>query len=231
MAYESTEAAEFRQSLLTTPSERRDVEYKASMRFANNDRFSLNLIKQIQGVANTDGGWIVIGLVQTEDNNFIPDPSHTDDVCASYEITALSQQVNSRVHRGQQVDLTVYFESHPETGLRYPVIRVKEFERTPYVCRSDVQAVDTGERILRNGAVYIRRPGAETSEVANPSDWNELIARCVRRRRDEFLSEFRDLFGRMTSAEVPETPPDQGLAEWTEEARRGAFDGPQESSG
>lgn len=226
MAYEAAGAADFRQRLLTAPGERRDVDYKSSMPFASNDQFSLNLIRHIQGMANADGGWIVIGLTQTDENKFIPDPHHSEDVCGSYEPTQLAQRVNSRLARGQQIDLTVYFELHPETELRYPVIRVQGFERTPHICRSDVDATDTRERVLRQGAVYIRRPSAETSEVSTASDWEELIARCVQRRRDDFLAEFRDLFDRMTSTGAPLPPPNQALLEWTEQGRRAAFEAP-----
>ena len=80
MAYEPAEETAFRQRLLTAPGEHRDVDYKASVKFGNNDRFSLNLIRHIQGMANTGGGWIVIGLTQTDENSFIPDPHHSEEV-------------------------------------------------------------------------------------------------------------------------------------------------------
>ena len=80
MAYEPAGAAEFRQRLLTAPGERREVDYKSSMPFGNDDEFSLKLMKHIQGFANADGGWIVIGLIQTKENDFIPDPAHREEI-------------------------------------------------------------------------------------------------------------------------------------------------------
>ena len=62
-----------RQSLLTSPpGERRDVEYKASVRFAPDSEFGLKLVKHILGMANIGGGWIVIGH---EDGSLRPDRS------------------------------------------------------------------------------------------------------------------------------------------------------------
>ena len=193
MVYEPANAVAFRQRLLTNPGERQDVDYKSSMAFTTNDSFSLNLIRHIQGMANADGGWLVIGFNGTPPTR---DSNHTESVCSSYDPTEVSTRVNSSVTRGQRIRLTVYFEAHPETGARHPLIRVEGFVRLPYVCRSDREATDTGERILRQGAVYLRRPSAETSEVSTPKDWEDLINHCVRLRRDEFLTEFRELFER-----------------------------------
>ena len=143
------------------------------MPFGGVDSFSLKLVRHIQGMANAGGGWLVIGYSELDNRGLAPDPAHTDAVCASYDPTAISQQVNSSVARGQQVRMTVYVEVHTDTGLRHPVIQVEGFERIPYVCRSDRPASDTGEQILRQGDVYIRRPGAETSRVSTPQDWED----------------------------------------------------------
>ncbi|MFQ5860601.1 MAG: hypothetical protein ACE5IG_03515, partial [Dehalococcoidia bacterium] len=127
--------------------------------------------------------------------------------------------------RGQRVRVTVYFEVHPDTGLRYPIIQVEGFERLPCISRSDRAASDTREQILRQGAVYIRRPGAETAPVSTPQDWEDLINRCVRLRRDEFLTEFRELFERMTSPAQPSSSAAEELSGWMEEMRDRAFKG------
>ena len=227
MSYEPARAAAFRQRLLTHPGERQDVDYKASMAFRVHDSFSLKLVRHIQGMANAGGGWLVIGYLET-DSGLLPDPAHTDAICASYDPTTLSHQIDSSVARGQQVRVTVYVEVHPDTGLRHPVIQVEGFERNPYVCRSDKSASDTGEQILRQNEVYIRRPGAETSRVSTPLDWEDLISRCVRLRRDEFITEFRELFERMTSPSPPSPPAVQELSAWMDLMRDRAVEDARE---
>lgn len=213
MTYEPSEAVAFRQRLLTSPGERGEVDYKSSVRFNGDDSHTLNLIRHIQGMANRDGGWLVIGFNSTPPK---PDPRHTDDVCSSYDPTTISKRVDSSIARGQRIRVSVYFEPHPETGARYPLIRVEGFERLPYICRSEQKATDTGKCILRQGAVYMRRPGAETSEVSTPEDWEDLINRCVRLRRDEFISEFRELFDRMTRPPPPSPSTIEELPKWME---------------
>lgn len=217
MVYEPAEEATFRQRLLTHPGERQEVDYKASKAFAGDDGFSLKLIRHIQGLANVGGGWLVIGYADTKPPT--PDPAHSDLTCESYDPTRLSQAANSCVEKGQQLRVAVHFELHPSTGLRYPIIQVRGFERLPFVCRSNKVATDGGAEILRQGTVYIRRPGAETAAVTKPEDWEDLINRCVRLRRDELLVEFRELFERMTSPPQPRGSAREDLQNFMEEMR------------
>lgn len=213
----------FRQRLLLSPGERQAAEYKASIPFDGQSEFSLKLARNIQGMANADGGWFVIGYSEDTSGLLVPDPAHSDAVCQSYDPTDLAKQLNSFVHRGQQLHVTVYFEQHPNNGRRYPVISVQGFDRSPYVCRSSRNASDTGALVLEQGAVYLRRPGAETSKVSTPEDWEDLITSGVRKRRDEFLVEFRELFERMTFPQAPSAAGTGQLEAWAMEMRSRAF--------
>ena len=110
------------------------------------------------------------------------------------------------------------------------------FDRLPYVCRSDQDATDSGERILRQGAVYLRRSSAETSEINTPEDWEDIVNRCVRLRRDDFLNEFRELFERMTSPELskPSTPSPstkEELLDWMDQMQRRSLEKPEKGEG
>lgn len=201
MTYEPSEAAAFRQRLLTSPGERAEVDYKISAPFDGDDNYTLKLIRHIQGMSNAGGGWLVLGFNGTPPKL---DPNHTNSICSSYDPTSVSKRVNSFVARGQRIRLTIYFEAHPETGARHPQIRVDGFDRLPYVCRSSKKAKDTDDQILRPGVVYLRRPGAETSEISTPEDWEDLINRCIKLHREEHLSELRDLYDRTMK---PLSPP------------------------
>jgi len=203
------------------------VDYKSSAPFDGDDQYTLKLIRHIQGMANADGGWLVIGFNGTPPK---PDPDHADGVCSSYDPTKVSKRVNSFVARGQRIRLTVYFEAHPQTGTTHPLIRVQDFDRLPYICRSDQKATDTDKRILRKGAVYFRRPGAETSEVSTPEDWEDLVNHCVRLRRDEFLTEFRELFERMTKPAPPSPSTTEELPRFMEQMREKSFKESEEGS-
>ena len=222
MNHEPSEASDFRRRLLGSPGERQDVEYKRSVSLGEDDEFTLKLVRHIQGMANAGGGWLIIGFDETAEG-LVPDPSHSASVSGSYDPTRLSQMVNSYLARGQRILLTAYQESHPETGEQHPMVSVSGFERTPFVCRSTKDASDTGQTILEQGAVYLRRPGAETSKVGKPEDWDDLISRAVQQRRDEFLAEFRALFERMGAPGQVAEPDAEQLRGWMESNRGRAF--------
>lgn len=189
----------FRQHLLTSPGESQNVEYKASVPFDADSEFGLKLVKHTLGMANIGGGWIVIGH---EDGTLQPDPNHSNEVAATYDTTLLSAAVNKVIAPGQTVRLVVHKEMNPRTGLVYPIIRVEGFERTPFICRS---TKPDSNPVLQQGKVYIRRPGAETTEIQTPEDWDELLKRCVSQRRGEFLAEFADLARRMLAGDAAPT--------------------------
>lgn len=190
----------FRQSLLTSPGERQDVDYKSSVPFDPDSKFGLKLVKHIMAMANTGGGWIVIGH---EDGTLQPDPNHLDKVTATYDTTTLTAAVKKVVERGQAVRLIVHKELNPRKGLIYPIIRVEESERTPLICRSTKPASNP---ILQQGKVYVRRPGAETTEIQTPEDWDELNERYGKQRVNSSNS---------TSSEDPKA----ALEHWMDECK------------
>lgn len=204
----------FRQHLLTSPGERQNVDYKASIPFAPDSEFGLKLVKHILGMANIGGGWIVIGH---EDDTLQPDPNHSNEVTATYDPTPLTAAVNKVIAPGQTVRLVVHKEMNPRTGLVYPIIRVEGFERTPFICRS---TKPDSNPVLQQGKVYIRRPGAETTEIQTPEDWDELLKRCVSQRRGEFLAEFTDMARRMLAGDAtPTQDAEAALENWMDECK------------
>jgi len=223
MEYDPAQRDAFYRSLLGHPGERGEVDYKASVRLGKKDSFSLKLFRHILGMANSGGGWIVIGYKEDDKGGLIPDPNHINEVCQSYDTTRLAKAVKSIV-RGSDV-LRVYVNQvpHEGTGLRYPIIRVEGFTKRPFFCKATRRASDTGDEILKDGCLYVRRPGGETVCMSDPGDWEELIERCLRMRRDDFLREFEDLLGRMgltisAAAREPVSP-----SAWLEETRRRAL--------
>lgn len=206
-----TLANAFRRRLLEFPAERQDVEYKSSEPFDGKSDFSLKLLKHIQGMANSGGGHIIIGITQERDKPYEPDPNHTSEAAHTYDQTKLSQAADASVARGQAVKLLVY---PTEFGsLVYPIITVQPFKRQPVVCRT------TQGGILREGAVYIRRSSAETVAVSTPQDWEDLINRCVELRHNELLQRFGALLDAKTGKAPPQQDALESLDEWTSKMR------------
>ena len=212
MTTNQSDGADFRKSLLTSPGERQEVEYKSAIPFDDNTVFGLRLVKHILGMANVGGGWIVIGY---KDDPLQVDHNHSQEVAATYDTTRLSAAVDKYINGDRGIRLTVFMEIHPKTQLPHPIIRIQGLEKTPFICRSTKGISDANQPILQTGKVYIRRPGAATSEIQTPSEWEDLLRRCVSQRRDEFLSEFVDLFRRMNAGDAtPAGDMKEALNEW-----------------
>jgi len=215
MVYDPLQADAFLKRLLESPGERQNVDYKSSARFDGKDDSSLKLLKHIQGMANSGGGYLVIGYTEGGDKPYEPDPHHTNEIASTYDTTTVSKAVNATVARGQSVELSVYPIELKSTGLVYPIIAVQPFKRQPVVCRSTKGG-------LREGAVYIRRPGAETSEASTPQDWESLIDRCVERRWDDFVEQHGEMLKAMAGTTPPQQSAQEKIEEWTNKMRQRA---------
>ena len=215
MVYDPIQADAFLKRLLESPGERQNVDYKSSACFDGKDDFSLKLLKHIQGMANSDGGYIVIGFTERGSRPLQPDPNHTDKKASTYDTTTVSKAVNASVARGQSVGVTVHPTEYE--GRIYPILAVQPFKRQPVVCRSDKG------KILRNSTVYVRRSGAETSELSTPQDWEDLIDRCVERRWDEFVKQYGGMFDSMADRTPPQPDALEKLEEWTNRMREHAL--------
>lgn len=203
---------------LTSPGESQEAEYKAAIAFDATSNFGLALVKHALGMANAGGGVIIIGYT---DSPLSPDPDHTDEIARTYDTTRLANAVNKRLRDGQEIQLSVHTLMHPETKRLHPVIQVQGFDKLPLICKSDMRSsIGNGDRILRQGAIYIRRRNGSTSEVQTPQDIEILIKRCVAQKRDEFLAQFVDLYQRM-SAGISEIDMDikAVFGKWVKEAR------------
>lgn len=212
------------QSFLTTPGERGSVDYKASVELKSGDRFSLRLFRHIIGMANSGGGWIVIGYKEDKRQGFVPDPSHTNAICQSYDTTKLSKGVNSLLRTGTET-LNVYVNQtkHPNNNLTYPIIQVEGFTKSPFFTKGDPKADDKGQLTISPGVLYVRRPGAETVALSDPSDWERLIDLCMQLRRDEFLRQLEDLLNRMGLRVTVSAPTIISSDVWMDEMRRRAI--------
>ena len=84
--------------LLQYPTEAKDIEYKAAVKFDERTVFAAKLIKQILAFANSGGGYLIVGYKEQSDGSHAPDPDITDEIVASYDVTRLYQ------HTGKYLD-------------------------------------------------------------------------------------------------------------------------------
>ncbi len=119
MEFDPADRDAFYRSLLMNPGERGGVDYKASVTFRRGDSLTLKLLRHILGMANSGGGWIVIGYLEDSTRGFIPDPEHSNAFGTSYDTTVLTNAVNSVVRRtDEMVKVYVNQVAHEDIGLQ-----------------------------------------------------------------------------------------------------------------
>ena len=183
--------------LLSDPREAPDVEIKGWLDLDRNGDHKATLAKAILALANHGGGYVIIGLTET-------DAGFTTDSGQPGTLDAYSQDdVNGIVHHYAEpaFHCAVGHVPHPTSGVIHPIIVVPGGHRVP------IRAKRGGPdgRIVRKNTIYIRRPGPQSAEPLNGREWDELILRCVLARRDELLDQFRDLLSGRPSSEGNQT--------------------------
>ncbi len=182
---------EYLKTLLENPVESDKADYKSAIEFKEDTDFSTKLVKHILGFANSGGGYIVIGFHEPNaDKKLSIDPNFSEAIISSYEVTRLCQLVNSILGNQDRIDLTIAKIDH--AGKTFPIISIAPFKRRPFFCKR-TRELKNKEVCLKEGAIYIRVPGAQTVEVAGAGDWDRLISQCVEAEYETFLKRAKDV--------------------------------------
>ena len=174
--YVKAEDPKYLKELLQYPAEAKDVEYKAAVKFNERTVFAAKLTKQILGFANSGGGYLIIGYKEQSDGSHAPDPDITDEIVASYDVTRLCQHIGKYLDGQDRIKMTIRKEEF--AGIRYPIIRIHQFQDCPLFCTKNYVSPECGDNILELGKVYIRTEEARirvAATVEEPSEWRQLI--------------------------------------------------------
>jgi hypothetical protein len=193
------------QELVDAPSERLDVELKTWIDLRDNGHRA-QLAKAMLAIANHGGGFIVIGFT-TEGSTADGRPPTLD----GYSQDAVNDTVDRFAEPAFHCN--VHYVRRTADGQSYPVIVVPGGHKMPVRCKRGSQ----GNEVHEN-RYYIRRPGPASEEAKTAHEWNELIGRCVKSRRDEVADILRDVLeGRPPRAAAT---PDAAarLEQWTTES-------------
>ena len=196
-------------SLLVSPREDLDCEVKNWFDLQGSSDDKATFAKAVLAIANHGGGFIILGLVEADAGVL-----EAEGRPATFD--AYSQdQVNGIVHNycDPPFHCAVHFVANP-AGAVFPIIVVPGGHRVPIRAR---RAGPNGNTV-QNNTIYIRRPGPRSEMPQSAQDWDDLLGRCLRNRRDEMFDQIRDLItGAVPQLEQPPEP--ARLDEWISSAR------------
>ena len=174
--------------------EQRNLDYKQSMSW-NDPTFKISLTKCILAMSNIrDGGYIVIGVRQNSDGSFDPDGMQQSDM-ASFNQDNVSAQVAEFADPFASFDLIAV----ENADKKFIVIRVKEFEEIPVICKRDY-----GNELHR-GKIYSRtRRMPECAEVLSSSEMREIIELATQKQMNKVQGLISDLIQSSQATAIPD---------------------------
>lgn len=190
--------------LLVDLRESLDCEVKNWLDLQGSNDDKATFAKAVLALANHGGGFIVLGLVETDTGVVEAGgrPATFDDYSQDLVNGIVQNYCDPPFH------CAVHFVANP-AGAVFPIVIVPGGHRVPVRAR---RAGPNGNTV-QNNAIYIRKPGPRSETPQSAQDWDDLLARCLRNRRDEMFDQIRDLItGAVPQVEQPPEP--VRLDEW-----------------
>jgi hypothetical protein len=201
------------QELLRVPREAPDVEIKDWLDLEDKEHRA-TLAKEIIALANHGGGFVVVGLTETKEGNFLPGKARPGSLVAWSQDHIQSAVVSKYIEPSFQC--RVLHLAHPDTQELHPVIVVPGGQRVPIRARSG----SPDNRKLMVGRTYIRRPGPTSEEPQTAAEWNDLLERCLRNRQAELIAGIRDLLAGAVPTVAGAVPKKDDLTEFIDAGRK-----------
>jgi len=184
---------------ITHGKEEMHIEYKTSMKWPTRIRSkeekiaALKISKAMLALANNSGGGvIVVGVKEKNNGEFIPKgvsktcyDSFKYDTVSRHIKNYSSAQIQFKIDRN-----TMFINGKSK---KFVIIQVAESIDIPVVC-TKTEKYDVAKDlfpanvVLRENAIYIRsKSPIESREISSPSEWRDLINRCMEKAKKELL--------------------------------------------
>ncbi len=184
--------------LLVDPREDLDFEVKNWLDLQNSNEDKATFAKAVLALANHGGGFVALGLLETDSG--IVEAEGRPATLDRYSQDLINGIVQN--YCDPPFHCAVHIVASPDETL-FPIVVVPGSHRIP------VRAHRAGPHgnIVQNNAIYIRKPGPRSETPQSAQDWDDLLAKCLRNRRDEMFDQIRDLItGAVPQIEQPTEP-------------------------
>ena len=180
--------------LLIDPREDLDFEIKNWLDLRNSNDDKATFAKAALAITNHGGGYIVLGLAESESGVIEADgrPATLDGYSQDRINGIIQSYCDPPFH------CAVHMVANAE-GALFPIIVVPGGNRVPVRAKRGGPNGNT----VANNAIYVRKAGPRSETPQTSQDWEDLLARCFQNRRDEMFDQIRAL---ITGA-VPQVAP------------------------
>lgn len=196
--------------LLVDPREDLNFEVKNWLDLQGSNDDKATFAKAILAIANHGGGFVALGLTETDAG--VEEAAGRPATFDGYSQDLINGIVQN--YCDPPFHCAVHVVADP-TGANFPIVVIPGGHRVPIRAR---RAGPNGNTV-QNNAIYIRKPGPRSEIPQSAQDWDNLLARCLRNRRDEMFDQIRDLItGAVPQAE--QQPEPARLDEWITACRQ-----------
>ncbi len=197
------------EDLLIDPRESLDFEIKNWLDLQGSNEDKATFAKAILAISNHGGGFIALGLRETDEGAVEADGRPA--VLTQYGQDHINGIVQN--YCDPPFHCAVHIVRGPG-GALFPIIVVPGGHRVPICAR---RSGPNGNTVVNN-AIYVRKPGPRSETPQTAQEWDDLLGRCQRNRRDELLDLMRDLVaGSVPQVEQMAQP--SAFDTWVDESR------------
>lgn len=179
--------------LVDHPRENLSVEIKQWLDL-NDAGTRADVAKELLALANHGGGFLVFGFSESG-GRWTPAEPHPGDLSAYSQDT-----INGIVakYAEPRFECEVHLVIRTDTAKLHPVVVVPGDMDVP------VRALRDGpeRRSITQHTYYTRCPGPESAPIRTGRDWDVLLDRCIRARRELLLDRIRDIIAPPPDAEM-----------------------------
>ena len=194
--------------LLVEPREDLDCEVKNWLDLQGSREDKATFAKAVLALANHGGGFVILGMAEI--GGRVVEAEGRPATLDAYT----QDQINGIVqyYCDPTFHCAVHIVANP-AGAVFPVVVVPGGHRVPVLARHG----GPNNTTVQNNAIYVRKSGPRSEVPQSPQEWEDLLARCFRNRRDEMFDQIRDLITGAVPQAQPTPEPDR-LDGWIKES-------------
>lgn len=179
--------------ILTRGHESKDLDYKGPAAWdEGNKRACCELVKDILGMANTLGGYLVIGVSETA-GGFLRE-GLTPEQADTFDTT----RVNRFLQNYTDPPINTLLKKVTHENKMFVIIQVPRFADTPHICQKEFP------QVLITTALYVRTDNNETAPLRSSADFRSIVEQAVRNRSDALLTAFHTVLTGGTPSPEPD---------------------------
>ncbi len=169
-------------NLILHPYESKELDFKGPMAWHGNDKKACcEIVKDILAMANTKGGFIVIGVEETK-NGFSLKGLTTDQI-ASFQ----SEEINRFVQRYAEPPINTTLSKIEHDGKSFVIISVPQFSSVPHICKTEYP------KVLTKPTLYVRTDNNESAPISTTNDFHAVIESAISKRELSLLTAIRSI--------------------------------------